>query len=161
MARAPRRRARSRALERPRARAARPRYAPARPDILAVPPDFDAMLARFRLADQGRAVGEALLDQRLVAGIGNLWKAEALWAARVSPWRKLADVADAELLQVLHEAERQMRASLEHGKSRGRGAYRRVGRPCSRCGKPIQSRGQGDQNRIAYWCLHCQPSDAT
>ena len=99
------------------------------PDILAVPPDFDAMLARFRLADQGRAVGEALLDQRLVAGIGNLWKAEALWAARVSPWRRLVDVSDAELLDVLHEAERQMRSSLEHGKGRGRGAYRRVGRP--------------------------------
>jgi endonuclease VIII len=131
------------------------------PDILAVPPDFDAMLARFRLADQGRAVGEALLDQRLVAGIGNLWKAEALWAARVSPWRKLVDVSDPELLEVLHEAERQMRSSLEQGKSRGRGAYRRVGRPCARCGTTIQSRGQGDQNRIAYWCPQCQPSDST
>ncbi len=118
------------------------------------------MLARFRLADQGRAVGEALLDQRLVAGIGNLWKAEALWAARVSPWRKLADVSDPELLEVLHEAERQMRSSLEHGKGRGRGAYRRVGRPCSRCGTTIRSRGQGDDNRIAYWCPECQKGAA-
>jgi endonuclease-8 len=126
------------------------------PDILAVPPDFDAMLARFRSADQGRAIGEALLDQRLVAGIGNLWKAEALWAARVSPWRPLRDVPDEELLATLGEAERQMRSSLEHGKARGRGAYRRVGRPCPRCGTPIRSRGQGDDNRTAYWCPECQ-----
>lgn len=130
------------------------------PDILADQPDFDAMLARFRLADQGRAVGEALLDQRLVAGIGNLWKAEALWATRVSPWRALRDVSDVELLAALHEAERQMRRSLEHGKERGRAAYRRVGRPCPRCGTLIRSRGQGDDNRIAYWCPECQRGDA-
>jgi endonuclease-8 len=126
------------------------------PDILAAPPDFDSMLARFRLADQGRAVGEALLDQRLVAGIGNLWKAEALWAAKVSPWCPLRDVSDDELLATLREAERQMRNSLERGKHRGRAAYRRAGRACPRCGSLIRSRGQGDANRIAYWCPACQ-----
>jgi endonuclease VIII len=126
------------------------------PDILAAPPDFDALLARFRLADQGRAVGDALLDQRLVAGVGNLWKAEALWAAKVSPWRPLADVSDDELLATLREAERQMRNSLERGKQRGRAAYRRAGRPCPRCGTVIRSQGQGDANRIAYWCPACQ-----
>lgn len=131
------------------------------PDILAAPPDFDSMLARFRLADQGRAVGEALLDQRLVAGIGNLWKAEALWAAKVSPWCPLADVSDDELLATLREAERQMRNSLERGKHRGRAAYRRAGRPCPRCGTLIRSRGQGDANRIAYWCPECQPTAPT
>ena len=128
------------------------------PDILATPPDFDAMLARFRLTDQGRAVGDALLDQRLAAGIGNLWKAEALWAAKVSPWRPLSEVQDEELLATLREAERQMRGSLERGKHRGRAAYRRAGRPCRRCGTAIRSRGQGDGNRIAYWCPECQPS---
>jgi endonuclease-8 len=130
------------------------------PDILADPPDFDSMLARFRSANQGRAVGEAVLDQRLVAGIGNLWKAEALWATRVSPWRALRDISDVELLAALHEAERQMRRSLEHGKERARAAYRRVGRPCLRCGTLIRSRGQGDDNRIAYWCPECQRGDA-
>jgi endonuclease VIII len=126
------------------------------PDILATPPDFEAMLARFRLADQRLAMGDALLDQRLVAGIGNLWKAEALWVARVSPWRALSDVSDDELLATLREAERHMRNSLERGKHRGRAAYRRAGRPCRRCGTPIRSRGQGDGNRIAYWCPECQ-----
>ena len=131
------------------------------PDILAATPDFDSMLARFRLADQGRAVGDALLDQRLVAGIGNLWKAEALWAANVSPWSPLADVSDDQLLATLREAERQMRNSLERGKHRGRAAYRRAGRPCPRCGTLIRSRGQGDANRIAYWCPQCQATAPT
>jgi endonuclease-8 len=126
------------------------------PDILASPPDVDAMLARFRLTDQSRAVGDCLLDQRLVAGIGNLWKAEALWGARVSPWRKLRDVNDEELLAALEHAERLMRSSLERGKHRGRAAYRRAGHPCPRCGTLIRSRGQGDDNRIAYWCPQCQ-----
>src|SRR5204862_5561917 len=64
------------------------------PDILEVPPDLDAMLERLRDAVQGREVGEALLDQTLVAGIGNMWKAEALWDVRVSPWATLAGVSD-------------------------------------------------------------------
>jgi hypothetical protein len=74
------------------------------PDILAVPPDLEAMVARLRAEDRGRAVGDALLDQRLVAGIGNVWKAEALWAARVSPWRPLREISDDELRAVLGAA---------------------------------------------------------
>src|SRR5262249_4157515 len=74
------------------------------PDILAEHPDFDAMVRNFRAVDQSREVGDALLDQRLVAGIGNLWKAESLWAAEVSPWSALVDVPDEELRNVLEEA---------------------------------------------------------
>jgi endonuclease VIII len=129
------------------------------PDILAEPPDFDAMLARFRLADQGRALGDALLDQRLVAGIGNAWKAEALWRARQSPWRRLGEVPDAELRSVLVQATALMRSSLE-GRRERKATYRRAGRPCPRCGTTIRSRGQGDDNRIAYWCPSCQRGDA-
>src|SRR4051812_33481043 len=57
------------------------------PDILGEPPDLDGMLARLRAVSQEREVGDALLDQRLVAGIGNIWRAESLWSERVSPWR--------------------------------------------------------------------------
>jgi endonuclease VIII len=128
------------------------------PDILAEPPDFDAMLARLREADQGRTLGEALLDQRLVAGIGNAWKAEALWRARLSPWRSLLDLTDAELRTVLAEAAQLMRASLE-GDRLPKATYRKPGRPCPRCGATIRSRGQGDANRIAYWCPGCQKGD--
>jgi endonuclease-8 len=125
------------------------------PDILEDPPDYDAMLARLRDAPQALAVGDALLDQRLVAGIGNLWKAEALWDARVSPWRTLADVPDPELLAVLEAAHRLMRASVA-GTRPLRHVYRRVGRACRRCGAVIRSHPQGEAARIAYWCPGCQ-----
>jgi endonuclease-8 len=126
------------------------------PDVLASPPDFQAMLANLRAADQRRQVGDALLDQRLVSGIGNVWRAEALWRARVSPWLPLAEVSDDDLLESLRQAQRLMRDSLEGGRQR-RAVYRRAGRPCQRCGEPIRSRGQGDANGIAYWCPRCQP----
>jgi endonuclease-8 len=125
------------------------------PDILDVPPDLDAMVARFRAEDPARTVGDALLDQRLVAGIGNVWKAEALWAARVSPWRPLRETPDDELRAVLGSAAELMRASVD-GRRPKRRVYRRAGRPCPRCGEVIRSRGQGDANRTAYWCSGCQ-----
>jgi endonuclease-8 len=128
------------------------------PDILADPPEIDVMVSKFRTADRRTAIGEALLDQRLVAGIGNLWRAEALWRAQISPWRKLGDVSDEELHTVLDAAAQLMRRSLDSG-LRQRAVYRQVGRPCPRCGTPIKSRGQGDANRIAYWCPECQRGD--
>jgi endonuclease-8 len=126
------------------------------PDILADPPDLDAMVAKLRGADPRTAIGEALLDQRLVAGIGNLWRAEALWRAQISPWRPLGELQDEEVRTALGEAARLMRGSLDSG-LKVRAVYRRAGRPCPRCGSEIRSRGQGDQNRIAYWCPQCQP----
>jgi endonuclease-8 len=128
------------------------------PDILADPPDFDAISANFRGADPSRAIGAALLDQRLVAGIGNLWRAEALWRAQISPWRPLRDLDDEELRAVLGEAAQLMRRSLDSGLKQ-RAVYRRAGRPCPRCGAEIRSRGQGDANRIAYWCPVCQEGE--
>lgn len=126
------------------------------PDILAGPPDLDVMVVNFRREPRFRTVGDALLDQRLVAGIGNVWKAEALWEARVSPWRPLGEVTDEQLRGVLAAAGRSMRGSVEGVRS-ARRVYRRAGRPCPRCGTPIRSRGQGDANRTAYWCPACQP----
>src|SRR5689334_8463514 len=101
----------------------------ATPDIVKAEPEA----ALFRATDQRRAVGDALLDQRLVAGIGNMWKAEALWEARVSPWRALADVSDDELGAVLEAAHRHMSASVV-GARPLRHVYRRAGRACHRCG---------------------------
>jgi endonuclease VIII len=125
------------------------------PDILADPPDIDAMTDRIRAADPRLSIGEALLDQRLVAGIGNLWRAEALWRAQISPWSRLGDVTEEQLRSVLTEAAQLMRRSLDSG-LRQRAVYRRASRPCPRCGTAIESRGQGDANRIAYWCPGCQ-----
>lgn len=121
------------------------------PDIMSDPPDLAGMLSRLRAARQSREVGEALLDQRLVAGIGNMWRAEALFAAQVSPWRRLAELDDGELSALLAEAARLMRA--DRGRHR---VYRRAGRPCVRCDTRIRSCPQGDEARVAYWCPACQ-----
>ena len=125
------------------------------PDILSEPPDFDTMLERLRAESQPRAVGDAILDQRLVAGIGNMWKAEALWQSRVSPWRALADVSDEELRETLAAAHRLMHGRLE-GAQPLHHVYRRAGRACHRCGASIRSFPQGENARMAYWCPGCQ-----
>jgi endonuclease VIII len=128
------------------------------PDILAESPDCGAMVKALRAADPARELGEALLDQRLVAGIGNMWKAEALWLAGISPWRRLGELGDHELNRVLASAAEAMHAN------RPRRVYRRPGRPCPRCGERIRSRPQGDEARTAYWCPACQagtPSPVT
>jgi endonuclease VIII len=127
------------------------------PDILAEPPDYDTMVARLR-RQPDRAVGDALLDQRLVSGIGNVWKVESLWAERMSPWRKLGDVTDDELRAVLATAHELMRARLDDVPGR-RHVYRRKGHMCPRCGTPIKSWPQGDQARMAYWCPACQKGE--
>jgi endonuclease-8 len=129
------------------------------PDILASPPDFGAILARMRGADGSRWLGEVLLDQTIVAGIGNMWLAEALWTTELSPWRRLRDVPEAERRRALETAARMMGAAVDGARSRGRRAYRRVRRPCPRCRTPIRSRGQGDANRVVYWCPACQVGD--
>ena len=125
------------------------------PDLLAEETEPSTLVRRLRLFDQSRLVGEALVDQRVVAGIGNMWLAEALWHTKVSPWAALGTVGDAELERTLGWARTQMRASVE-GSRPGRAVYRRAGRGCPRCGEIILSRGLGDANRTAYWCPHCQ-----
>src|SRR5919201_26897 len=125
------------------------------PDILAEPPDLNRMVENLRREHPSRELGDALLDQRLVAGIGNVWKAEALWRAGASPWMPLGEFGDDALERVLGEAAGLMRASV--GGARGeRAVYRRAGRAGPRCGERILSRGQGDDNRTAYWCPRCQ-----
>jgi endonuclease-8 len=127
------------------------------PDLLAPETSVEDVLARLRHASPAGLVGEALVDQHLVAGIGNMWLAEALWHARVSPWLRLRDVPDDDLAAVLGWARSRMRAAVV-GARPPRSVYRRGGRPCRRCGALIESRGLGDANRTAYWCPSCQPS---
>jgi len=127
------------------------------PDLLADGTEIGEVVGRLRRADATRMVGEALVDQRLVAGIGNMWLAEALWQTRLSPWCPLGEVSDEELDRALRWARDTMRAAVA-GARPARAVYRRAGRPCRRCGSPIRSRGLGDANRTAYWCPTCQPS---
>jgi endonuclease VIII len=125
------------------------------PDILERPPRLDAMVERLRASDGGRWLGESLLDQSLVAGIGNMWLAEALFAVRLSPWRRLRDVSDAELRAALDAAASLMRGSVD-GVRHAHRVYRRAGMPCPACRSAVRSWGQGDANRMTYWCPRCQ-----
>jgi endonuclease VIII len=129
------------------------------PDILARPLRIDEILACLRRADPTRWLGETLLDQSVVAGIGNMWLAESLWGAELSPWRRLGEVTDEERRRVVELAAAMMRASVDGARRGGHQVYRRVGRPCPRCGTRIRSWGQGDDNRMTYWCPGCQRGD--
>ena len=121
--------------------------------------EFDSrrFLRRLRQDDPTRGIGDALLDQRIVAGIGNLWKAESCWQAGVDPWRPVADVRDEEALEIVAAARRGMAESARTGHQDGqRQIYGRTGRPCPRCRESVKSGGQGDDNRTTYWCPGCQ-----
>jgi DNA-formamidopyrimidine glycosylase len=131
------------------------------PDLLG--PDWNRDEAVRRLsAEPGRPIGEALLDQRNLAGIGNVYKAEVLFLRGLSPWQPAGDVADlgalADLAKRLLEANKERFGHITTGSMR-RGeehwVYGRQGRPCRRCGTPIRSAGQ--QDRITFWCPTCQP----
>lgn len=131
-----------------------PQIARLGPDILAA--DFDCEKAIVKLrADPTRDLGDALLDQHLVAGIGNIFKSEACFAARVDPWRPVGELSDRELLSVLTSAQSLMRAAVQSGRHPHR-VYRRRQGVCPRCRGLISTRGQGDANRTTYWCPRCQ-----
>jgi endonuclease-8 len=120
---------------------------------------FDAQrfLALLRGDDQTRGLGDALLDQRNVAGIGNIWKAEGCWEAGVDPWRAVSDVSDAEALAVIDGMRPRMQLSAVDGpRTINARVYGQAGRPCPRCGTRVEARGQGDANRTTYWCPGCQ-----
>jgi len=127
------------------------------PDVIADDFSERAFLRRLRDDDQSRGIGDALLDQRNIAGIGNIWKSEGCFRAAIDPWRPLSEVSDGEVLEVVRAVRPAMRESAA-----GRGylpepsVYERAGRPCPRCGTTVRSRGQGDSNRTTFWCPGCQ-----
>ncbi|MEA2359566.1 MAG: endonuclease [Solirubrobacteraceae bacterium] len=127
------------------------------PDILAPELDEERFLRRLRADDPTRTIGDALLEQRTIAGIGNLWKCEGCFAAAVDPWRPAGDVSDDEALRIVRLTRPGMQQSARDGnQTRHRRIYGRAGRPCPRCGAPIRSGGQGEDNRTTYWCASCQ-----
>jgi endonuclease-8 len=134
------------------------------PDLLSV--DFDSAEAVRRLgADPDREIGQALLDQRNLAGIGNLYKAESLFLQRVSPWARVAEV---DLSSLVDRARRLLEANKHHPEQSTTGSlrrgeqhwvYGRGRRPCRRCGTPVRvtSQGAAPYDRVTYWCPGCQP----
>ena len=134
------------------------------PDLLG--PDWDADEAVRRLSTRPDVeLGRALLDQRNLAGIGNVYAAETCFVAGVSPWTPVGDVAD--LPAVVAAAHRLLTANRHRGRRVTTGdsrrpywVYDRAGLPCRRCGNGIRSAPQGTppQQRTTYWCPSCQPA---
>ena len=134
-----------------------PRFAMLGPDVLGGEFDSGRFIARLRSADPRRTIADALLDQRIVAGIGNLWKSELCFAAGIDPWRELSATGDDEANRLIELARELMRRPAHLGNSTRPGAvYRRAGLPCPRCGGIVRGRGQGENNRSTYWCPGCQ-----
>jgi endonuclease-8 len=118
--------------------------------------DEAAVVRRLRADDPTRPIGDALIDQRTIAGIGNMWKAEGCFAAGVDPWRRAGDVSDEEALAIVRACRGPMLESAVSGRHDGLAVYGKAGEPCPRCGSRIAARGQGDDNRRTYWCPSCQ-----
>jgi endonuclease-8 len=142
------------------------------PDILA--PSFeqdglDEAVRRLRAPERAsRPLAEAIVDQRAVAGIGNIWKSESLWHERLDPFAPVSSMGDADLRRVLRRARALMLPNLDRstrlpdrrviGGRSPFGAYGRAGRPCPRCGTVIAARRHGALARTTYWCPACQRS---
>jgi endonuclease-8 len=141
------------------------------PDLLG--PDWDAGCAAERLrARPEREIGPALLDQRNLAGIGNLYKSETLFLSGITPWTAVGAVPD--LDAVVRRAHRLLHANKEHWQQTTTGSLRRgedhwvferAGRPCRRCGTPVAAAMQAEPDqpsyaRISYWCPRCQAGPA-
>jgi endonuclease-8 len=130
------------------------------PDILVDPFDLDAVIERARRSE-APTLGQLLLEQHVCAGIGNIYKCEALWALRLDAWMPPAKLDDARLRQLYLTARDLMRATLVTPIARQLHAvHGRGGRPCPRCGTPIRVQSQGHQARLTYYCPRCQRDPA-
>jgi endonuclease-8 len=126
-------------------------------DVLGDEFDEARFVARLREDDPTRPIGDALLDQRNLAGIGNIWKAESCFAVGLDPWRPLGGTSDAEAVAAVRFAREWMGQSARDGfEARPRAVYGRRDETCGRCGGRIRSAGQGEQNRNTFWCPGCQ-----
>ena len=136
------------------------------PDLLG--PDWDQEEAVRRLrSDPDRELGTALLDQRNLAGIGNLYKAEVCFLHGLSPWARVGDVADLDAVvasahDLMHANKTRWDQVTTGDRRPGKQVYvfERAGRPCWRCGTPVRVSDQGEAPtaRLTYWCPTCQPA---
>jgi endonuclease-8 len=161
-----------------RALALHPQLSTLGPDLLAPEPDLERAIANLgQPARAATPVGEALLDQSLLAGLGNVYRSEVLWEVAVSPFTPLGELGPGVADRLVRVGAAQLAANRmtpdrtttrdalggapgsggprRHGERR-LNVYGRAGRPCPRCGTVVRQRGQGDDNRPTYWCPGCQ-----
>jgi endonuclease-8 len=148
--------------------ATHPGRGPLGPDLC--DPATDTMVCVERIpqfCDETTTAAELLLDQRVAAGVGNVYKSEVLWACGVHPFTPVAALGLEARHGLLDTAAAFLRANLDQptritlpGSTEGVAVYGRYGKPCYRCGTPIEVRRHGEQSRVTYWCPECQPREA-
>jgi endonuclease-8 len=136
------------------------------PDLLGATFDVEEAADRLRARERAQ-LGNALLDQTAVAGIGNVYKSEVAFLERLDPWAPVSAITDDELRSALRTARRLLQTNIHGGARVTTGStvrgqalwvYGRVGRPCRRCGTLVRSARQGELARLTYWCPRCQPT---
>jgi endonuclease-8 len=142
------------------------------PDLLGETFDEDEAIRRFR-ERASLEIADAVLNQRLVAGAGNVYKSEVLFLCGVNPFAPVREVSDQALREILSTARKHLKANVTdprggittyRGYRRGPGrdaaerryVYGRARKPCRQCGTLIQVRAQGPHARLTYWCPNCQ-----
>lgn len=139
------------------------------PDLCTPDVDLDAAVARMTThAEPLTSIAEVLLDQKVAAGIGNVYKSELLHRSRVDPFVSVAEVPEAVRRELFATANRLLLYNLTTtkrttvaGPEGSVAVYGKARRPCPRCGTAIRMHRHGIQNRSTYWCPRCQPPDAT
>lgn len=130
------------------------------PDLCTDDADLSVVIENVRLTDPRRATADVLLDQRIAAGIGNVFKCEICWACRVDPATPIGTLPSDDRRGLFDTAHRMLRENV--GRTRrvtyqgGLAVYGRAGRPCPRCRTPIRRSMLGDPARVTYWCPACQ-----
>ena len=142
------------------------------PDLLGESFDRTKALTQLRSRDRD-AIADVLLDQRVIAGIGNVFKSEILFIAGVQPFTRVRDLTDDSLNAILDVALKQLRVNVAERSrsmspawgrrttgslhpSKGLWVYGRSGQPCRKCGAPIQGQKTLPDARLTYWCPTCQ-----
>ena len=125
------------------------------PDILGETFDFDEAFRRVRERPDVE-IADVLLNQRVVAGIGNIWKSESLYACKVNPFVRVADLNDGQIQCLLTSARKLMQRSTTAEGRNSINVYSRGGEACRRCKTKIASKKQGLDARLTYWCPQCQ-----
>jgi endonuclease VIII len=145
------------------------------PDLLG--DEFDAPEAARRIHERGASeIADVLLNQRVLAGIGNVYKSEVLFACKVNPFATVATLDDVQIQCLVTTARKYLRANVTEGlaamttytgfrRTTGRSdpkerlwVYGRAGEPCRKCGTAIAVRAQGHDARLTFWCERCQAS---
>ena len=145
------------------------------PDLLGA--GFDPVEAARRIRERaGHEIAEVVLDQRVVAGAGNVYKSEILFLCRINPFTRVAALTDGQVAEVVQTARSLLAANVGNvatgaivtyvGMRRTTRradpaerlwVYGRAGLPCRECGTLVTRRAQGPDARLTYWCPRCQP----